>query len=80
MRPWRPDEQIARILDGSTPHPGASLTEPAVLARSLDELPATYILCLLAGAEPSDDVAKLLTSKHWRLVAPRSRPEVGVAE
>jgi hypothetical protein len=39
-----------------------------VLARPLDELPATYIQCLLAGAEPSDDVAKLLTSKHWRLV------------
>ena len=62
------DEQIARILDGSTPHPGATLTEPAVLARPLDELPATYVQCLLAGAEPSDDVAKLLTSKHWRLV------------
>jgi pimeloyl-ACP methyl ester carboxylesterase len=36
------DEQIARIVDGSTPHPGATLTEPAVLARPLGELPATY--------------------------------------
>ncbi len=54
------DEQIARIVGGSTPHPGATLTEPAVLARSLAELPATYVLCLLAGAEPDEDVTKLL--------------------
>ena len=62
------DGQIARIVGGSTPHPGATLTEPAILARPLGELPATYIQCLLAGAELSDDVAQLLTSKHWRLV------------
>jgi pimeloyl-ACP methyl ester carboxylesterase len=62
------DEQIARIMAGSTPHPGATLTEPAVLARPLGELPATYIQCLLAGDELSDDVAKLLTGNHWRLV------------
>ncbi|MFE1963073.1 alpha/beta fold hydrolase [Streptomyces sp. NPDC059479] len=62
------DEQITRIVSGSTPHPGASLAEPAVLARPLGELPATYIKCLLDGAEPSEDVARLLTSEHWRLV------------
>ena len=62
------DGQIARIVGGSTPHPGATLTEPAVPARPLGELPVTYIQCLLAGAELSDDVAQLLTSKHWRLV------------
>ncbi|MFD5783969.1 alpha/beta fold hydrolase [Streptomyces sp. NPDC126933] len=62
------DEQIARIVAGSTPHPGATLTEPAVLARPLGELPATYIKCLLDGAEPSEEVAELLTSEHWRLV------------
>lgn len=61
-------EQIARIVGGSTPHPGATLTEPAVLARPLGELPATYIKCLLDGDEPSDAVAELLTSEHWRLV------------
>ncbi|MFE0379590.1 alpha/beta fold hydrolase [Streptomyces inhibens] len=61
-------EQVARIVGGSTPHPGATLTEPAVLARPLGELPATYIKCLLDGAEPSDDVAALLTGEHWRLV------------
>ncbi|MFI9587171.1 alpha/beta fold hydrolase [Streptomyces sp. NPDC052236] len=61
-------EQIARLVGGSIPHPGATLTEPAVLARPLGELPATYIKCLLDGPEPSDDVAKLLTSEHWRLV------------
>jgi pimeloyl-ACP methyl ester carboxylesterase len=61
-------EQIARIVGGSTPHPGATLTEPAVLARPLGALPATYIKCLLDGDEPNDDVAKLLTSEHWRLV------------
>jgi pimeloyl-ACP methyl ester carboxylesterase len=62
------DEQIARIMSSSTPHPGATLTEPAVLARPLGELPATYIQCLLAGEELSEDVAKLLASNHWRLV------------
>ncbi|KRV46781.1 esterase [Wenjunlia vitaminophila] len=62
------DEQVARLVGGSTPHPGASLTEPAVLARPLGELPATYIKCLLDGAEPNPDVVKLLTSEHWRLV------------
>lgn len=61
-------EQVARIVGGSTPHPGATLTEPAVLARPLGELPATYITCLLDGAEPSGDVAELLTSERWRLV------------
>lgn len=62
------DEQIARIVGGSTPHPGATLTEPAVLDRPLGDLPATYIKCLLDGAEPSDDVAELLKSERWRLV------------
>ncbi|MFI5982309.1 alpha/beta fold hydrolase [Streptomyces sp. NPDC051555] len=67
------DEQIARLVRGSTPHPGATLTEPAVLARPLGELPATYILCALAGAEPADaepdkDVAELVDGKHWRLI------------
>ncbi|MFG2721199.1 alpha/beta fold hydrolase [Streptomyces sp. NPDC048416] len=63
------DEQIARIARGATPHPGATLTEPAVLTRSLGELPATYIHCLLAGAEPGDDVAAQSSAgQHWRLV------------
>jgi len=62
------DEQIVRIMNGSTPHLGATLTETAVLTRPLHGLPATYIQCMLAGAELDDDVAELLTSKHWRLV------------
>ncbi|MGW4032534.1 alpha/beta fold hydrolase [Streptomyces sp. NPDC004838] len=62
------DEQIARIVGGSTPHPGASLADPAVLARPLGELPTTYVKCLLDGPEPSDDVADLLRGDHWRLV------------
>lgn len=61
-------EQVARIASGATPHPGATLTEPAVLERSLAELPATYVKCLLDGEEPSDDVADLLKSEPWRLV------------
>ncbi|MDP9867751.1 MULTISPECIES: alpha/beta fold hydrolase [Streptosporangium] len=61
-------EQIARIVDGSTPHPGATLTEPAVLARPLGELPATYVKCLLDGDKPSRDVVELLTGERWRLV------------
>ncbi|MFF5056065.1 alpha/beta fold hydrolase [Micromonospora sp. NPDC000663] len=62
------DEQVARLIGGATPHPGASLTEPAVLDRPLGELPATYVKCLLDGPEPNDTVAGLLTSEQWRLV------------
>ena len=62
------DEQIARITAGSTPHPGATLTEPAVLERPLGELPATYVKCLLDGEEPLPAVAELLKSETWELV------------
>ncbi|MFF8607033.1 alpha/beta fold hydrolase [Streptomyces sp. NPDC015346] len=62
------EEQIARLVGGATPHPGATLTEPAVLAGPLGALPVTYVKCLLDGAEPNDDVAALLRSEHWRLV------------
>lgn len=62
------DEQIARIVGGSTPHPGATLTEPAVLARALGELPATYVKCLLDGDEPMPVVAELLRSERRELV------------
>ncbi len=62
------DEQVARIVRGSTPHPGATLTEPAVLERPLGDLPATYIKCTLGDPEPSDDVAELLAGEHWQLI------------
>ena len=62
------NEQIDRIVAGCTPHPGMTLTEPAVLERSIGELPTTYIKCLLDSPEPSDAVAKLLSSERWRLV------------
>ncbi|MEV1050100.1 alpha/beta fold hydrolase [Streptomyces sp. NPDC049887] len=62
------DEQTVRLVAGATPHPGATLTEPAVLGRALGELPATYVKCLLDGAEPSPDVAELLRGELWRLV------------
>jgi pimeloyl-ACP methyl ester carboxylesterase len=61
-------DEIARIVGGSTPHPAASLTEPAVLTRPLGELPATYIKCLLDGETPSPDVVELLKSDRWHLV------------
>jgi pimeloyl-ACP methyl ester carboxylesterase len=62
------DDQISRIVSGSTPHPGATLTEPAVLAGPLGELPATYVKCLLDGDEPLDAVADLLKSERWERV------------
>ncbi|MEU3888859.1 alpha/beta hydrolase [Streptomyces sp. NPDC029041] len=62
------DEQIARIVGGSTPHPGVTLTEPAVLAGPLDALPATYVKCLLDGDEPMPAVAALLENSGWDLV------------
>ncbi|MFE6171588.1 alpha/beta fold hydrolase [Streptomyces sp. NPDC056464] len=61
-------EQIARIVDGSTPHPGATLTEPAAMPRPLSELPGTYIKCLLDGEEPWGAAAELLKSDRWELV------------
>ncbi|MEU5062374.1 alpha/beta fold hydrolase [Streptomyces sp. NPDC001939] len=61
------DAQVARFVGGSTPHPGASLSEPAVLSRPAGELPATYIKCLLDGPEPTDDVVELLRGENWRL-------------
>ncbi|MYT31392.1 MULTISPECIES: alpha/beta hydrolase [unclassified Streptomyces] len=61
-------EQVARLVAGATPHPGATLTEPAVLSRPLGELPATYVKCLLDGPEPTPDVAALLTGERWQLV------------
>ncbi|RDG34959.1 alpha/beta fold hydrolase [Streptomyces corynorhini] len=62
------DTHITRIVAGSTPHPGATLTEPAALAGPLGALPATYIKCLRDGERPSDDVAALLRGERWRLV------------
>jgi pimeloyl-ACP methyl ester carboxylesterase len=62
------DDQITRVVGGSTPHPAASLTEPAVLSRPLGELPATYVKCLLDGETPSPDVLELLAGDRWELV------------
>ncbi|MGV9455523.1 alpha/beta fold hydrolase [Streptomyces sp. NPDC003635] len=62
------DEQIARFLGGATAHPGATVTEPAVLARPAGELPATYVKCLLDGEELMDSVAEALKSDRWELV------------
>jgi pimeloyl-ACP methyl ester carboxylesterase len=61
-------EQIARLVACATPHPGASLTEPAALAQPLDALPTTYIKCLLDWPEPSATVAELLAGDSWELV------------
>ncbi|MFH8371023.1 alpha/beta fold hydrolase [Streptomyces sp. NPDC018031] len=61
-------EQTARLVGGATPHPGPALTEPAVLTRPLDELPATYVKCLLDGEKPPGEAARLLTGERWRLV------------
>ncbi|WP_149830717.1 alpha/beta fold hydrolase [Streptomyces tailanensis] len=63
------DEQIARIVAGSTAHPGATLTEPAVLARPMGELPATYVQCLLDGDEVMPVVVEAVKSGRWRLVS-----------
>lgn len=60
--------QVDRLVASATPHPGASLTEPATLARPLEALPATYIKCLLDWPEPSPAVAALLSGDGWELV------------
>ncbi|MFF8970074.1 alpha/beta fold hydrolase [Streptomyces sp. NPDC014995] len=62
------DEEIRRIVDGSTPHPGATLVEAAAVKRSPAELPTTYVKCLLDGDEPMPAVAALLEGDRWDLV------------
>ncbi|MET8978404.1 alpha/beta hydrolase [Streptomyces sp. NPDC004539] len=62
------EERIAGILARATPHPGASLSEPASLTGSLADVPTTYIKCLLDGEEPIPPVAALLPSPSWELV------------
>ncbi|WP_406119118.1 alpha/beta fold hydrolase [Streptomyces sp. NBC_00989] len=62
------DEQITRIITEGTTHPGATLTEPAVLAHPLADLPATYVKCLLDGDELPDPVDELVGSGRWELV------------
>jgi pimeloyl-ACP methyl ester carboxylesterase len=62
------DEQIARMVTDGTPHPGATLTEPAVLAHQLADLPATYVKCLLDGDELPAPVDELVASGRWELV------------
>lgn len=62
------DEQIARIVSDGTPHPGATLTEPALLKGSPADLPATYVKCLLDGDAPPPAVAELLKGGLWQLV------------
>jgi len=61
-------EQIARIVAGATPHPGATLIEPAVLAQPVEKLPATYISCVTDGAELDEDLAELIARANWTLV------------
>ncbi|GAA3208021.1 hypothetical protein GCM10020256_04190 [Streptomyces thermocoprophilus] len=61
-------EQIARLLSGAVPHPGATLTEPAAPTGALAGLPVTYVKCLLDGPEPMPAVAKLLGGPSWELV------------
>lgn len=62
------EERIARIVRGATPHPGASLTEPAVLSRPLTAQPTTYVKCLMDWPEPDPAVLELLKSDRWELV------------
>ncbi|QTE02934.1 alpha/beta fold hydrolase [Streptomyces cyanogenus] len=61
------DAQITWIMDRSTPHPGDTLTEPALLPRPLPRIPTTYVRCLLNGAGLDSEVAGLLTGGRWRL-------------
>lgn len=61
------DEQIATIVKRSTPHPGRAITEPAVLARPITELPTTYVKCLMDGPTPSNPVLQHLESPSWTL-------------
>ncbi|MBB1255070.1 alpha/beta fold hydrolase [Streptomyces alkaliterrae] len=62
------EARVARILADSTPHPGRTLTEPAELARPIEELPTTYVKCLLAGEELDVRVTQLVAGGDCRVV------------
>ncbi|MEV6835662.1 alpha/beta fold hydrolase [Streptomyces sp. NPDC051133] len=66
------DEQIGRLRTEGTPHPAATLTEPAVLKRPLGELPATYVKCVLDGRDPLPAVTEALRGGRWELVELRT--------
>lgn len=61
------NDVIALLIERSTPQPGRSLTEPANLIRPLSEIPSTYIKCLVAGLQPTEDVQELLNEPTWEL-------------
>ncbi len=61
------DGAISKLIAGSTPHPGRTLTEPANLIAPLRDMPSTYIKCLMDGDEPTEDVRHLLGSDMWKL-------------
>ncbi|MCP9487560.1 MAG: alpha/beta hydrolase [Gaiellaceae bacterium MAG52_C11] len=61
------DDAITKLVAGSTPHPGRTLTEPANLIVSLGDIPSTYVKCLMDGHEPTEDVSLLLRSDVWEL-------------
>ncbi|MER7764745.1 alpha/beta fold hydrolase [Streptomyces sp. NPDC097619] len=61
------EQQVARILARSTPHPGATLVDPAKLSRPVGELPATYLQCLLSTEELMPTVAAEVAAGRWRL-------------
>ncbi len=61
-------ESVERLVVGGTPHPGATLTEPARLSHPAGGLPATYVKCLLDGDEPPAPAAEPLAAGRWRMV------------
>ncbi|MEU2060312.1 alpha/beta hydrolase [Streptomyces sp. NPDC013455] len=62
------EERITRVMEASTPHPGDTLTEPAVLTSPLRDIPTTYVRCLRNPAALGADVTALLGRGQWRLV------------
>jgi pimeloyl-ACP methyl ester carboxylesterase len=59
------DDDVALIADRTTPHPGATLTEPLHLTRPLSAVPTAYLHCLLDSPEFDDDVRELAESNGW---------------
>jgi pimeloyl-ACP methyl ester carboxylesterase len=59
-----PDD--ARRLAGRfVPHPGRTVSEPAVLARPLAEQPATYIAAALGSHAESEEVVAMRDEPNW---------------
>ncbi|WP_434341094.1 alpha/beta fold hydrolase [Motilimonas cestriensis] len=62
------EAQISLLVSKQKPHPGNTVTEPAMLESSLDEIPATFMAHegWLSNSRETELIDKLRTSNKWQ--------------